>query len=193
MERACASTEKDSRNCVQAVLTTRNLDALVNLVTQLAMNQKSAFAPVARVYGLCSSADHYTDLCHSLQQSRVNEQPKACAANIYNRPPQQQNQQQQTNYDLSSNIYNPGCRNHPNLRWASPPQQKQPVPPFQNAASPNKPYVPPPMQQQQQQQQRQLEPEAPPQSSLEELVRQMTIQNMQFQQETRASIQSLTN
>jgi len=62
------------------------LDALVNLVTQLAMNQK--FAPVARVCGLCSSADHHTDLCPSLQQSRVNEQPEAYAANIYNRPPQ---------------------------------------------------------------------------------------------------------
>ncbi|RZB68551.1 hypothetical protein D0Y65_038361 [Glycine soja] len=40
------------------------LDALVNLVTQLAMNQKSA--PVARVCGLCSSVDHHTDLCPSL-------------------------------------------------------------------------------------------------------------------------------
>ena len=66
------------------------LDALVNLVTQLAMNQK--FAPVARVCGLCSSADHNTNLCLSLQQSGVNEQPEAYAANIYNRPPQQQNQ-----------------------------------------------------------------------------------------------------
>ena len=37
------------------------LDALVNLVTLLAMNKK--FAPVARVCGLCSSADHHTDLC----------------------------------------------------------------------------------------------------------------------------------
>jgi len=37
-------------------------------------------------------------------------------------------------------------------------------------------------------------PAAPSSStSLEELVRMMTIQNMQFQQETRASIQSLTN
>jgi len=48
-------------------------------------------------------------------------------------------------------------------------------------------------QQQQQSQQRQQATEAPPQPSLEELVRQMTIQNMQFQQEIRASIQSLTN
>ena len=37
------------------------LDALVNLVTQLALNQK--FVPVARVCGLCSSIDHHTDLC----------------------------------------------------------------------------------------------------------------------------------
>jgi len=48
-------------------------------------------------------------------------------------------------------------------------------------------------QPQQQQQQRQQSTETPSQPSLEELVRQMTIHNMQFQQETRASIQSLTN
>jgi len=47
------------------------LDALVNLVTQLAMNQK--FAPVARLCGLCSSADHHTDLCPSMQQSEAIE------------------------------------------------------------------------------------------------------------------------
>ena len=49
------------------------------------------------------------------------------------------------------------------------------------------------MQEQQQQQQRQQETKSPPQPSLKELVRQMAIQNMQFQQETKASIQSLTN
>ncbi|XP_025979703.1 uncharacterized protein [Glycine max] len=92
------------------------LDALVNLVTQLALNQKSV--PVARLCGLCSSADHHTDLCPSMQQPGAIEQPEAYAANIYNRPPQpqQQNQPQQNNYDLSSNRYNPGWRNHPNLQ-----------------------------------------------------------------------------
>ena len=169
------------------------LDALVNLVTQLALNQKSV--PVARVCGLCSSADHHTDLCPSMQQPGAIEQPEAYAANIYNRPPQpqQQNQPQQNNYDLSSNRYNPGWRNHPNLRWSSPQQQQQqPAPSFQNVAGPSRPYIPPPIQQQQQPQ-KQPTVEAPPQPSLEELVRQMTMQNMQFQQETRASIQSLTN
>ena len=41
------------------------LDALVNLVTQLAMNQK--YAPIARLCGLCSSTDHHTDLCPFVQ------------------------------------------------------------------------------------------------------------------------------
>jgi len=138
------------------------------------MNQKSA--PVARLYGLCSSADHHTDLCPFVQQSEAIEQPEAYAANIYNRPPQpqQQNQPQKNNYDLSRNRYNPGWRNHPNLRWSNHSQQQQ-------------------QQQQQQQPQKQQIVEASPQPSLEELVRQMTMQNMQFQQETRASIQSLTN
>ena len=71
--------------------------------------------------------DHHTYLCPSMQQSEAIEQPEAYATNIYNRPPQpqQQNQPQQNNYDLSNNKYNPGWRNHPNLRWSNPSQQQQ--------------------------------------------------------------------
>uniref|UniRef100_A0A151UHJ8 Retrotransposon gag domain-containing protein n=1 Tax=Cajanus cajan TaxID=3821 RepID=A0A151UHJ8_CAJCA len=79
------------------------LDALVNLVNQLAINQRST--SVARVCDICSSTDHHTNVCPSLEQSGVNEQPEAYAVNIYNRPPIQQQQQ---SYDLSSNRYNPG-------------------------------------------------------------------------------------
>jgi len=114
---------QNSSSSVETKKVEGKLDALVNLVTQLAMNKKSA--PVARLCGLCSSADHHTDLCPYVQQSETIEQPEAYAANIYNRPPQpqQQNQPQQNNYDLSSNRYNPGWRNHPNLRWSNPSQQ----------------------------------------------------------------------
>jgi len=129
------------------------LDALVNLVTQLVMNQKSA--PVAKLCGLCSSADHHTDLCPSMQQSEAIEQPEAYAANIYNRrpKPQQQSQPQQNNYDLSNNKYNPRWRNHLILRWSNPSQQQQQQQPyFQNVAGPSRPYVPRSIQQQQQQQ-----------------------------------------
>ncbi|KAL2318941.1 hypothetical protein Fmac_032817 [Flemingia macrophylla] len=66
------------------------LDAPVNLVTQLATNQKSA--PVARIYNIRSSNDHHTCLCHSLQQSGGDGHPEAYAANTYSRPPQQQRQ-----------------------------------------------------------------------------------------------------
>ncbi|KAL2340429.1 hypothetical protein Fmac_008369 [Flemingia macrophylla] len=64
------------------------LDAFVNLVTQLVVNQKSASTP--RVFDNRSSNDHHTNVCPSLQQSGVNEHPEAYGANIYSRPPQQQ-------------------------------------------------------------------------------------------------------
>ncbi|KAL2334077.1 hypothetical protein Fmac_015290 [Flemingia macrophylla] len=51
------------------------LDALVNFVTQLAVNQK--LASVARVCGICSSNDHHTSVCPSSQQSGVDEHPEA--------------------------------------------------------------------------------------------------------------------
>jgi len=54
-------------------------------------------------------------------------------------------------------------------------------------------YLPSPNPIYQARPQRQQSTEAPSQPSLEQLVRQMAIQNMQFQQETRAFIQSLTN
>ncbi|KAL2319651.1 hypothetical protein Fmac_028620 [Flemingia macrophylla] len=65
-------------------------DALVNLVTQLAANQKPA--SVARVCGIHSSNDHHTNVCPSSQQSGVDEHPEAYAANTYSRPQQQHRQ-----------------------------------------------------------------------------------------------------
>ncbi|KAL2319566.1 hypothetical protein Fmac_028535 [Flemingia macrophylla] len=64
------------------------LDALVNLVTQLAVNQKPTF--VARVCDIRSTNDHHTSVCPSLKQSGADEHPEAYAANTYCRPPQQQ-------------------------------------------------------------------------------------------------------
>ncbi|KAL2334085.1 hypothetical protein Fmac_015298 [Flemingia macrophylla] len=63
------------------------LDALVNLVTQQATNQKPTSVP--RVCGIRSSNDHHTSVCPSSQQSGVDENPEAYAANTYSRPPQQ--------------------------------------------------------------------------------------------------------
>ncbi|KAF1854898.1 hypothetical protein Lal_00015316 [Lupinus albus] len=125
---------------------------------------------MARVCGICTSSDHYSDMCPSLLEPRTGDHPEAYAANIYNnRPPHQQQ-----HYDPpSSSTYNPGWRNQA---------------PFQNnnVGQNRSSYVPPPIQQQRHQM---INTPAPTEPSLEELVRQMTMQNMQFQQETRASIQ----
>ncbi|KAL2334034.1 hypothetical protein Fmac_015247 [Flemingia macrophylla] len=65
-----------------------NLDALVNLVTQLAANQKPA--SIARVCCIHSSNDHHSSVCPSSQQSGVDEHPEAYAENTYSRPPQRE-------------------------------------------------------------------------------------------------------
>ncbi|KAF1881782.1 hypothetical protein Lal_00014532 [Lupinus albus] len=109
------------------------------------------------------------DVCPYLLEPRTGDHPEACGANIYNnRPPHQQ----QHNDPPSSSTYNHSWRNQA---------------PFQNNVGHNRPsYMPPPIQQQRQQMINNLAPNEP---YLEELVRQMTMQIMQFQQETRASIQ----
>ncbi|KAL2327590.1 hypothetical protein Fmac_021017 [Flemingia macrophylla] len=66
------------------------LDALLNLVTQLAANQK--VASIARVCGIRYYNDHHTSVCPSSQQSRVDEHIEAYAANTYSRPPQHKRQ-----------------------------------------------------------------------------------------------------
>jgi len=81
------------------------------------MIQKSSSASLVPVFaslcGICSSTDHLTDCCPTLQETEVvGGLPQAYAANIYNNRPSQQQQ----SWDLSSNKYNPSWRNHPNLR-----------------------------------------------------------------------------
>ncbi|KAL2319597.1 hypothetical protein Fmac_028566 [Flemingia macrophylla] len=66
------------------------LDALVNLVTQLAANQK--LAAIARVCGIRSSNDRHTSVRPSSQQHGVGGHPEAYVANTYNRLAQQQRQ-----------------------------------------------------------------------------------------------------
>jgi len=164
------------------------IDALSTLVNQLASNQR---APTTRVCGLCTSIDHFKDFCPALQQrassSTPVDTPHAYAINIFNNNRPQQ--QQQNHHDLSTNRYNPGWRNHVNLRWGNQgnqqPQQFQNVqPPPQQRVAPVQAAIVPPVPI--------PTPTAAPapssSTSLEELVRMMTLQNMQFQQESRASI-----
>ena len=68
--------------------------------------------------------------------------------------------------DLSTNKYHPNWRNHPNLRYGNPQTSQQQNPPQVAAPAPSGP-------------------------SLEDLVKQMAVNNLQFQQRTDSSIQTL--
>ncbi|KAF1883469.1 hypothetical protein Lal_00013363 [Lupinus albus] len=144
----------------------RKIDSRTTLITQLAMNQKKY--SLARVCRICTSTYCHSDVCPSLLEPRIGDHPEAFAANIYNNRPPQQEQ----NYDPSSSTYNPGWRNHG---------------PFQNTVGQNiPPYV---SHQSKKKRQQMINNHSPTEPSLEELVRQMIVQNIQFQQDIRASIQ----
>ncbi|KAF1868033.1 hypothetical protein Lal_00015283 [Lupinus albus] len=82
------------------------IDSLTTLITQLAINQQKS--SMERVCGICTSSDHYSDMCPSLLEPRTGDHPEAYATNIYNnRPPHKQQ-----HYDPpSSSTYNPGWKN----------------------------------------------------------------------------------
>ena len=61
------------------------IDALTTMVNQHASNQRT---PVARVCGLCTSVDHFTNSCLALQQQATSttpvDIPQAYTSNIFN-------------------------------------------------------------------------------------------------------------
>ncbi|KAL0405150.1 UNVERIFIED_CONTAM: hypothetical protein Slati_3828900 [Sesamum latifolium] len=110
--------------------------------------------------GICTSLGHATDACPTLQ-----EEPTIHANAIggFSGPSQR-------GHDPFFNTYNPGWRDHPNLRYGNQPQN------FQRG-----PYQPPP---------------PPPQSNSNtgmplDIVKTLALSTQQFQQETRSSIQNL--
>ncbi|XP_073129708.1 uncharacterized protein [Henckelia pumila] len=69
---------------------------------------------IARVCGICTQVGHATDMCPTLQEGSAEQ---VNAAGGFPGPPQQK-------YDPYSNTYNPGWRDHPNLRFGNPPEIK---------------------------------------------------------------------
>ncbi|XP_050916838.1 uncharacterized protein LOC127132019 [Lathyrus oleraceus] len=104
-----------------------------------------------RLCGICTSSDHPTDTCPILQDDKPTELPPAYAAALYN---QSNNQNRYNIPDLSTNKYHPSWRNHPNLRYGNSQTSQQPNPPQAAAPAPSGP-------------------------SLEELVKQMAVNNLQ--------------
>ncbi|XP_073139074.1 uncharacterized protein [Henckelia pumila] len=67
-----------------------------------------------KVCGICTARGHSTDMCPTLQEE-TREQVNA-AGGFPGAP--------QRNYDPYSNTYNPGWKDHPNLRYGNPPETR---------------------------------------------------------------------
>ncbi|KAG6535389.1 hypothetical protein ZIOFF_000355 [Zingiber officinale] len=106
---------------------------LTSLVKQMALNSASQVSsfPVQtmRVCGICSSQEHTSELCPNLHQD------ESMAA--ISRP------QFQQRYDPNSSTYNPGWKDHPNLKYGNSfyqqPPQNQNVQNFQQYQQSNTP------------------------------------------------------
>ncbi|XP_073153684.1 uncharacterized protein [Henckelia pumila] len=103
----------------------QQLIELTSLVHQMAVGNGQN----ANVCGICAAMGHATDMCPTLQEESI-EQVNATGG--FPGPPQRK-------YDPYSNTYNPGWRDHPNLRYGNPPMN-QPAPYVQ---SNNQDYMPP--------------------------------------------------
>ncbi|XP_027338093.1 uncharacterized protein LOC113852030 [Abrus precatorius] len=150
---------------------------LTTFVRQLAVAQQVA-PQRPRDCQICSSIEHASDCCPLLQEGNQQasvqgvfsgRQDQYRASNF-----QQQQMRQQHPYRFQYQSHNPAFNDHPNMRYGASEQQ-------QGTGQASGAYRPPPMRQQQQN----FEP------SLEDLVKQMAKNNLQFQQNVNASIQDL--
>ncbi|XP_050888339.1 uncharacterized protein LOC127093454 [Lathyrus oleraceus] len=126
----------------------------------------------AKLCGICTSTEHPTDTCPILQDESVTQLPQAYATNFFN---QSNNQKGYNIPDLSTNKYHPNLRNHPYLRYGNqqPTQQQIVIPLPQPQTTP------------------QVSTSAPSGPSLYDLAKQMAVNELQFQQRTDSSIQTL--
>ncbi|KAL0451374.1 UNVERIFIED_CONTAM: hypothetical protein Slati_1115500 [Sesamum latifolium] len=90
------------------------LSELTIFVHQMAVEQRQEI----RVCRICSNPGHPTDECPSLQEGIM---PKVNAIGEFPEQPQWK-------YDIHSNFYNPGWRNHPNFSYRNQGEQPRPQP-----------------------------------------------------------------
>ncbi|XP_062170392.1 uncharacterized protein LOC133876123 [Alnus glutinosa] len=147
----------------------QQIASLTSLVRQMAVGNMQ----MVKACGICSIVGHPTDMCPTLQEEPI-EQVNA-AGGFPGQP--------QRKYDPYSSTYNPGWRDHPNLSYGNP-QVNQPAtqthPSYQQY---KQPYPP-------RQQSGQISNSG---MSLDDIVKSLATNTLQFQQEARASIQSLKN
>ncbi|KAL4354612.1 hypothetical protein GQ457_06G015410 [Hibiscus cannabinus] len=133
---------------VSIVSLENKIDQLTNIVYYLVAGKNEP----SRVCGICTMSDHLTDCCPILQ-NLTNETMNVVGN--FPGPPQRP-------YNPHRNTYNPGWRDHPNLRCA---QNPGPYPTYQ--------------------------PYQAPKPSLENLVERLAQSQEQFQNRTKSHIQEL--
>ncbi|XP_050916679.1 uncharacterized protein LOC127131825 [Lathyrus oleraceus] len=158
-----ALVDKTQVSSSNKALETR-IEELTSLVKQMVVSKPQT----TKLCGICTSTEHPTDTCPILQDDSVTQLPQAYAANFFI---QSNNQRGYNIPDLSTNKYHPNWRNHPNLRYGNqqPIQQQLVIPLPQPQTTP------------------QVSTYAPSRPSLEDLVKQMVVNNLQFQQRTDSS------
>ncbi|XP_062145993.1 uncharacterized protein LOC133853988 [Alnus glutinosa] len=147
----------------------QQIASLTSLVRQMAVGNMQT----AKACRICSIVGHPTDMCPTLQEEPIEQ---VNAAGGFPRQPQRK-------YDPYSSTYNLGWRDHPNLSYGSPQvnqhatqnhpsyqQYKQPYPPRQQSGQISNSGM-----------------------SSDDIVKSLATNTLQFQQETKASIQSLEN
>ncbi|KAL0454852.1 UNVERIFIED_CONTAM: hypothetical protein Slati_0824400 [Sesamum latifolium] len=99
------------------------LDELTSLVKKFVVGGPQQ----VKTCGICTSRGHFTDACPTLHEEPTEH---VNAPGGYSGP-------SQTGYDPFSKTYNPGWRDHPNLRYDNQSQnfQKPPPPPQSNSNS----------------------------------------------------------
>ncbi|XP_024038240.1 uncharacterized protein LOC112498130 [Citrus sinensis] len=135
----------------------KQVSNLTSLVQQLSLGQQM------RPCGICSMVGHATDMCPAIQEG---SHEQANAVEGFLGQPRQR-------YDPYSNFYNEGWKDHPNFRYGNQ----------QHGISNVAPSRPPGYPQHRVQQPYQVRPPPPPQNqgtSLEDLVKALATNSMQF-------------
>jgi hypothetical protein len=111
-----------------------NLENKVNDLTSLLRSLACGNVQQVKVYSICSLQGHASDMCPTMQEDYI-EQAHAIDGAFNGQP--------QRKYDPFSNTYNPGWRDHPNLRYDNPSQLtlRQPIPTRQSRPTVPSPWI----------------------------------------------------
>ncbi|RDY02854.1 Retrovirus-related Pol polyprotein, partial [Mucuna pruriens] len=158
------------------------LTELTSLVRQLAVGQHQP-AMAAKVCGICTSVEHPTDMCPTLQETESDQPENVGAIGGFQYGKQSYQNRPFDNQQQGRQPFRPGPNQGPyaTQQFGSTPNTYQRQAGYQQ---PTPQYQVPPFQQQQQQQRMPTPGNSP---SLEDLMKQLATKNLEFQQSVSSS------